>query len=136
MMTDKMLETSIRSFFNQDDSVHSSILFGSFASDRQHDDSDVDIAVLFDPTCIPEKMKLFEMCESLSDFLSRDVDLICLNTADPIIGMQVYKSGRVITNRNNRALQNYFSRLMIDYIEIKEIRKSMEEGILKRKIDG
>lgn len=77
-------------------------------------------------------MQRFDMQAELSDIFGHDVDLICLNEADPIIGMQIYKNGNLL-NRSGSGLSNYFIKLFEQYIEIKTLRKPMEDDILNRK---
>ena len=79
-------------------------LFGSTVSARLLEQSDVDIGVLYKPDCIPDMMqqRLQEQTE-LSGLLQREVDLVTLNKASPILGYQVLKYGECILNRDQRA---------------------------------
>jgi len=94
------VEEIIRSVFANQKHIVSVILFGSFATGKQTPKSDVDIAVLYDYSCVPSQWDLLDLKETISGNIGRDVDLVCLNTANPIIAMQVYKSGKVIINNN------------------------------------
>jgi predicted nucleotidyltransferase len=133
-MNSEEIQKQIITFFLEQEGMLALMLFGSYAKGNPTDRSDVDIAVFYEHANIPNQLDILDMKESLSEILSRDVDLICLNTANPVIGMQIYKTGKTIFNKNSTALDIFFTNLFIQYIEVKEMRKPMEEAILKRKI--
>lgn len=127
------LEQTILDFFNPIPHIISVTLFGSQARQTATETSDVDIALLFDGSHVPKTLTLIAWREDLSALLHKDVDLICLNTASPIIGMQVYSNGKNLLVHDDRKFGEYQMRLFIDYAELKEIRAPMEKNILKRK---
>lgn len=127
------LEETIKNFFFQKLQVLSVDLFGSFAENRATEQSDVDIAIFCDPTNIPLGLELIDWREQLSDILKKEVDLVCLNTVSPIIGMQVDQKRKNIFVKNNLQYSQYQMRLFSDYAELKELRAPMEKQILKRK---
>jgi predicted nucleotidyltransferase len=108
-------------------------LFGSYARQTETPQSDVDIAILCEGAHIPDGFQLIAWREALSTLLQKDVDLVCLNSASPIIGMQVYKNGKALLITNPREYARYQTRLFVEYIELKELRAPMEKNILKRK---
>jgi predicted nucleotidyltransferase len=128
-----MLEETIVDYFQKIPHIVSVTLFGSFASNTATDQSDVDIAVLFEKSSVPDAFKLIELREEISDLLHKDVDLVCLNTASPIIGMQAFQNGKLLLKKNARAYETYQMALFIDYAELKEIRAVAEKNILHRK---
>jgi predicted nucleotidyltransferase len=127
------IERIILDYFERDPYIISVTLFGSFARKAENADSDVDVALLWQRDHVPNVEQLITKREDLSTLLNKDVDLVCLNTASPIIGMQVYKNGKVLQVKNQREFANYQMRLFVDYIELKELRAPMEKNILKRK---
>lgn len=131
------MENIIRDYFENISNVISVDLFGSYAENRATDRSDVDIALLFDPKEVSSPLTLIAWKEDLSSLLGKDVDLVCLNTASPIIGMQVAIHRKNLLLKNPLAYANYQMFLFTDYAELKELRAPMERDILKRKFyDG
>ncbi len=128
-----MLEKTLINYFKNKPYVVSVTLFGSFARNTATDKSDVDIAVFFERGHIPDPFKLIAMREEISELLHKDVDLVCLNTASPIIGMEAYQSGKLLLNKNARAYAKYHTDLFVDYAELKELRAAAEKNILNRK---
>jgi hypothetical protein len=121
-------------FFKKLPYVVSVSLFGSYARGDANQESDVDVAVLFEQAHVPEPLTLIEYRESLSVLLEKEVDLVCLNTASPIIGMQVYNNGKNLLMNDSRKYAAYQMFLFNSYAELKELRAPMEKDILNRKL--
>jgi predicted nucleotidyltransferase len=126
-------EKTIFEFFDSMPGIVSVILFGSYAQNKQTKESDVDVAVLWEHNSIPEPLAQITCREELSSRLHKNVDLVCLNTASPIISMQALQHGKNILLKNHRNFVDYQMILFTDYAELKELRAPMEKNILKRK---
>lgn len=127
------IENAILDYFEQIPHIVAVTLFGSYARNTATDKSDVDVAILCEKAYVPEAFTLIAWRENLSALIHKEIDLVCLNTASPIIGMQVYKNGKNLIVKNNREYANYQMILFSDYAELKELRAPMEKDILKRK---
>lgn len=127
------MENIIKEFFFQKKQIIAADLFGSFAENRATDKSDVDIAIYCDPAHLPSGLDLISWREQLSELLQKPVDLLCLNSSSPIIGMQVAQNRKNIFIKNDLEYSLYQMRLFSDYAELKELRAPMEKQILKRK---
>ena len=127
------IEQIILQYFKAVPSIISVTLFGSYARNTQTPESDIDIAILCDSAHIPDGFQLIEWREALSSLLFKDIDLVCLNTASPIIGMQIHQNGKTLLINDQRQYTNWQIRLFVDYAELKELRAPMEKNILKRK---
>ena len=85
----------IREYFVTKEGVLLVLLFGSFGTDREHELSDVDIAVLLDKS-IP-LMDELEMAADLSLILGRDsLDLVLLRNASVNIAHRALTEGRTV----------------------------------------
>lgn len=91
----------------------SSYLFGSFAEDRTHRDSDVDVGVLLDRLAYPLKPDRFEARLKLIGLLAsalspRQPDVVVLNDAPPGLAARIVTTGIRTTCRDpdtDRAFQ-------------------------------
>lgn len=128
------IEDAIRQFFEKKPQVVAVDLFGSYAQKRESEKSDVDIAILCEYDQIPTAFDLIDWREEVESLIHKKVDLICLNDASPILGMQVAKHRKSLLMKKPRLHTNYLMTLFSEYAELKELRKPMEENILKRKI--
>jgi len=135
-MEKSLLKKAIAQQFSKQENVIAVLLYGSQAKESVKPDSDVDIAVLYRFNHVPDSMTLWELKESLQDKLGKDVDLVCLNTADTIIASQIYKYNQPILVNDQQKLICYFMYLLSDYAELKELRQPMEKHILERRYYG
>lgn len=127
----KELTSRLRAFFNEESNVKLAFLIGSFAKGTAMEDSDVDVAVLFGSR--PDMEDVLELTERLSLLLKRDVDLVVLDTAGPIIKMQALKTG-ILLRAAEGAYEDFFVATINEYDDLKYLRREAEESILRRRI--
>lgn len=105
-------------------------LYGSHAKGTERQDSDMDFAALFRRR--PEGLEIFDARTELEEVLRRDVDLIDLDQAPPILAMQVLKHGRLLVDRNPSRRHDAFSRILSLYEDVKILRREAESALFKR----
>lgn len=103
-------------------------LFGSFAAGRATAESDVDVALLCRPS--PSFDRREEIRSALCAALKREVDLIFLDEASPILRMQVLEKGIPLI-RDDAAYAALFVRTVDEYDDLKRVRRKIEERILQ-----
>jgi predicted nucleotidyltransferase len=106
-------------------------LFGSFARGFGTDESDVDVAIMFEK--VPDFYALDELKDQLSRCSGKEIDILTLNTASPIIRMQVLRYG-VLVKKDKRAYNDFFVSTLREYYDLKYLRKEIEENLLKGRI--
>lgn len=127
------IEVKVKDYFSKKEEVLAVNLFGSYAKGTDNMRSDVDIAILCKYTNIPSGYNLIQWQEDLSELLGKEVDLVCLNTASPILGMQVAQEGKNLLIKDQYKYSQYRMYLFSDYAELKELRAPMERNILNRR---
>ena len=127
-----VITQEIREFLDKRGEVSLAFIFGSFAEGRLNKESDVDIAILF--RVEPDISTLTDIMNGLSVIVKRDVDIVVLNNASPIIRMEVLRKGRVLKKVDERIYCDFYLRTVKEYDDIKIIRRNQEENILKGKI--
>lgn len=95
MVTNEELQT-IANFLDRRFGLDTLWLFGSEAAGTARQDSDLDLAALFKRR--PSAIELLDAGGELADTLHRYVDLIDLDQASPILGMQVLRHGRLLAD--------------------------------------
>lgn len=124
----------IHSYFIKQDDVLCVYLFGSVAAGKEHERSDVDMAVLFDESV--KKERYFEKKMSIADDISRrldkNADIIILNEADAFLKFQVFKNGVRVYEREDRSEHNFEAKALLEYFDFLPIRQRMEEALIKR----
>jgi len=116
-------------FFTRRDGVLLAFLFGSFAGGRVTPKSDIDVAVLFEELPAPEM--LLNINSELSLLFKNDLDLVVLNGASPILKMQVLKHGIPVFVLDRKYYTQFYTDTVNQYDDLKRIRKSAENSILK-----
>lgn len=116
----------LHTYFSARDDVLLVLLFGSFGTDKEHAQSDIDIAVLL-KTDIP-LMEELKMAADLSLLLDRDdVDVVILRNAPVNIAHRALSTGRVVFERDRL--------LTADFVEA-TINHYRDFGYRLRQIDA
>ena len=109
-------------------------IFGSQASGRTTPSSDVDVAVLTERA--PSALERLDIAEDLSGIVGRDVDLVILDDASPIIAMQVLRSGQLVIDADPHARAELEIRTLTAYADLKRVRQSIEQALARRMSNG
>lgn len=114
--------------------VLAAVVFGSAAAGRLRPQSDLDLALLFAHDSVPDAFAALALRNTLAVHAKRDVDLVVLNDASPILAFQAITYGQVILCRDRRAYEAYLVRLITAYADFKRIRRPIEEAVITRRI--
>jgi predicted nucleotidyltransferase len=109
-------------------------VFGSVARGTDTDGSDLDLAALFARR--PSAEELIALRTDLAAQAGRDVDLVDLDTASPIVAMQVLRHGRLLVDRAPRRRVAFASGLPGRYEDIVRLRRPAEQALLRRVARG
>jgi predicted nucleotidyltransferase len=97
--------------------------FGSTANGTALPTSDVDLAVL-PPRPIPHDRR-FTVQETLAAAIGRDVDLVDLSSASPVMAIQVISGGRLLFDGNGDARGQFEDRTFGAYARLNEERREI-----------
>ena len=95
-------------------------LFGSYGTPAQHPGSDLDFAILARDSINP--VLLFELANTLSNRLGREVDLLDLSTASTVMAKEVLRTGERLIVNDLIATQTFEMRTLADYARLNEER--------------
>lgn len=90
-------ETRLIAFLKTQPDIAAAYLFGSLAQGRAAPRSDIDIAILLKP--VPKQLggaidRQLKLMDDFRGFADREVDVVILNTAPPVLKDQVLRYGR------------------------------------------
>jgi predicted nucleotidyltransferase len=111
-----------------DEAVVAVFLFGSAVTGHVGHESDVDVGILFAEA--PAAAARVELRERLSREFGRDVDLVVLNDASPIVVRQALK-GVCAFVRDTSALVHFKVRANGAYDDLKRVRRPIELAIVR-----
>ncbi len=109
-------------------------LFGSEAAGTQHRGSDLDLAALLRRR--PDALELLDAQTALEAIAGRDVDLVDLSAASPILARQVLRSGRCVFGSDAPALACFEATLPSRYEDLKRVRAEAENALVQRVVHG
>lgn len=105
MNADTEQRQTLRAYFRTEPAARLAFLFGSEATARTTDESDVDVAVLLDRP--PEERRIWR---ELTTLLGREVDLVPLNDAPATLVARAVRDGVALVIRDRRA----YTRLLLE----------------------
>jgi len=105
-------------------------VFGSVASGTAAVRSDVDLAALFAKR--PAPLDLLDARSEIATLLGRDVDLVDLGRASPVLAMQVLRRGRLLVDRNPPRRRQFVAGAPGRYEDLKLQRRPTEAALLAR----
>ena len=132
VVKNKEMVRSLEAFFRKQRGVILAFLFGSSVANRMHPASDVDIGILF--KAAPNLHEVNDLASRLSSRIQREIDLVVLNQASPVLGMQILKHGVLIYASDRKHYHQFFVDTVNQYDDLKRIRKNCEDSILKGRI--
>jgi predicted nucleotidyltransferase len=105
-------------------------LFGSEARGTVTPESDVDLAALF--RTAPSAVDLLEARMELAAQLSRDVDLVDLDRASPILVMQVLRKGKLLVDKDSARRLQLAAKAPGRYEDLLIVRREAEQALIGR----
>lgn len=103
-------------------------IFGSYAKGNNNEKSDIDIAVLLNNDYNP--MDKLELIGELTSVLRReDIDLVILNSANPVLRHQVIKYGKLIYMESEDVKVDFEVKVLKEYMDMEPFRKVQMAGI-------
>jgi predicted nucleotidyltransferase len=91
--------------------IELAVVFGSIAQGRARRESDVDVGVLGDLS----NARLSTLAVHLSRVARRQVDLIALDQAPPLLRFEVARTGQLLFERQPSLWTNFKVRAMVDW---------------------
>ncbi len=129
---DSEIITRLTDFFGKKSEGLLVFLFGSATSGKMAEGSDIDIGILFEYQ--PDVYEINELKSELNTILKRDIDIAVLNSASPILKMQVLKNGVLAFAKDKKIYNQFHVDTINQYDDLKQTRKTCEDNILKGRI--
>jgi len=130
------IKTELEDYLSEVPDVALVYLYGSQAAGSATAESDVDIAILFNEFGVPGTDRYLQMEDNMTSRLKREVDLLVLNSASPVIRMQVLNNGTLIIKNDHQTYIRFFVKTVNEYDDLKKVRQINERNILKGRIYG
>ncbi len=120
----------VASYLHQRFGLDTLWVFGSEASGQARADSDIDLGALFQHA--PTRRELLDTRLHLVAEVGREVDLVDLDRASPILVMQVLRHGRLLIDRNPAHRIRLMAAAPLRYEDVKIMRREAERSLIQR----
>lgn len=101
--------------------------FGSSATGTEHRGSDIDLAFL--PPAPIDPVRRYDLQQELSAALKREVDLVDLRIASPVLAIQVISTGRLLHDGDPAARGAFEDLVYSTYARLNEERRAILERV-------
>ena len=118
-------------FFEEEKPIVVAYLFGSMAKGTAGRLSDVDIAILMSRDHRPTLDYHLYLMSKLANILRREVDVVILNEATPLLRFEVIKHGKVLYCRDEIERIAFEERTIDEYLDMNKIEKEYLECLLQ-----
>jgi predicted nucleotidyltransferase len=113
--------------------------FGSMFGGEPAADSDVDIALLFDEDALDDRQR-FDMAARIHGELQRvsprEVDLVVLNGAPPLLADRIVRGGHVLFGEADPRRVAFEHRSLIEYLDFLPVLERYDRALLARAREG
>lgn len=131
-ITASEIQARLEDHFSSPTGILLVFLFGSAAAGMASKDSDIDIGILFENRS--DAFEVNKLACDLNAILKKDIDIAVLNSASPILKMQVLKKGVLVYAKDRKSYNQFYVDTLNQYDDLKQIRKICEDSILKGRI--
>lgn len=121
-MTENDVVERLKAHFQSKKDISFAFLFGSRAQGKTFRESDVDIAIHLRERYSFETVKI--MWRELEEIVRKDVDLVVLNTAPPLLGYTAIR-GKVLAINDHRAFLDYMLQISQEAEDFREFLLDM-----------
>ncbi|MDO8680498.1 MAG: nucleotidyltransferase domain-containing protein [Acidobacteriota bacterium] len=111
-----------------DPDVQLAVVFGSAAKGTLHRRSDLDLAVMG----VPSTTRLAGLAVTLARIAGREVDLIPLETAPPLLRFEIARDGAVLIERHPHLWSDFQVRAMVDWWEWAPLARRFASAAMAR----
>lgn len=122
---------ALRRVLDAEPDIAYALLFGSGARGTAHRESDADVAIELSPGAARDVRTLGGLAARLESAAGRPVDLVLLDEAPAPLAYRIFRDGRLIVERDHRALVARKARVLLDYLDFKPVEERCAAGILR-----
>lgn len=112
------------------DNIIFAYIFGSYAQNNLKVHSDIDIAIFLEKELNSDIYLEIKM--KLADKLKREVDLVILNDAPPLLKYQIYRNNLLLFTRDKTIESNHKVKTLFEYNDMKRYLDLSYNKTIKR----
>ena len=132
-----MIDNQLNSFFENEKDIVAVYLFGSYASGKVRNCSDIDLAILFDSrdrTTINRRLDKYLI--GLSRILRKDVHLTAMDFASERLLKQIFKKGKCLIVNDSKKMACFTMTAYSKIVNFHYYRGQFQAGIIRKVMEG
>ena len=122
---------AIRRVLEADSRIAYAILFGSTARETRHANSDIDVAVGTGAAAVLDALTIGDLVTRLESAAGCAVHVVALDDAPAGLAYRVFRDGRPLFIRDERAFRQRLARVILDYLDFKPVEDLFTSGVLR-----
>jgi hypothetical protein len=122
---------ALRCILDAEPDIAYALLFGSCALGTGRPDSDADIAIELTAGAARNVRALGSLAARLESAAGRPIDLVLMDEAPSPLGYRIFRDGRLLIERDHRALVARKARALLDYLDFKPVEERCAAGVLR-----
>ena len=132
------IKTTLEDFGLRNPEILGVFVYGSWAKGLARESSDVDIAVLVEPSSVDEgslDLRLRYTVE-LESTLKKRVDLVLLNEAPPMLRHQIFRNGILIFERDRARVRRFIGDALVEFFDEIVLIEAAQKTIVRSRLLG
>jgi predicted nucleotidyltransferase len=127
--------SAVREALLPDERVSAALLFGSAAKGAARASSDLDVAIVARSAGEAAALdaESLDLAGRLSLAAARDVQLVVVERADPVLGRQAFLGARALFDRDPVRTADVLERILIEYFDGEYHRRMRAEALERRR---
>jgi predicted nucleotidyltransferase len=121
----------LRTLLGSDARIAFALLFGSRAREQAHAHSDTDIALGLIQGAELSVREIGDLISRLEAVAGGPVDLVLLEEAPPGLAYRIFRDGRVVLERDRKALVQRKARAILEYLDFKPVEELFARAVLE-----
>ena len=129
-MNDDTIVKTVLSYCSDVEAVYT---FGSYGTDEERPESDIDIAVLLPHDRAKEigHIAMNDCRQALADVMGKEVDLINLRRVNTVLQKEIIMNGRIIYQPDETAVDYFEMAVLTAYQKLNEERSEILQEIIR-----
>ncbi|OEF95946.1 type VII toxin-antitoxin system MntA family adenylyltransferase antitoxin [Desulfuribacillus alkaliarsenatis] len=115
------------------DAVQFAFIFGSYAINKQCEDSDLDVAIMLDKPLVDLEDYL-KMKMELTELTKLEVDLVVLNDAAPLLKKEVFQTGIQIYAKSQTFVNEQRIKALFEYDDMEKYLEASHRALKEKYI--
>ena len=120
----------LRSVLESEPRILYALLFGSRGRGQGRARSDADVAVGLVQDAVLSVTEIGDLISRLETAAGQPVDLVFLDEASPGLAYRIFRDGRVILEKDRKALVERKARAILEYLDFKPVEDEFTQAVL------